>query len=201
MRLFCHPLPLSLLLSLLLFPAVAAQAQYKWTDHDGVVSYGDQPSRDAEHVEHLGNVLAPADAARDALARLPFEIRKAAQDFPVVLYARDECQPCDAARAFLKSRNVPYTERSVTTREDLDSFGKALGSNLLPSLSVGRQVLRGFETGTWSEVLATAGYPRDIPLPRDWIWPVATPLAPPPNPAPPADNTPPPAPGSNADTR
>jgi len=197
MLIFCRPfLPF-----LLLFPVLAAQAQYKWTDRDGVVSYGDQPSKDAEHIERLGNVLAPVDSVRDALARLPFEIRKAAQDFPVVLYARDECQPCEAARAFLKSRNVPYSERSVTTREDMDAFEKGLRGNLLPTLSVGRQLLRGFDSGAWSEALATAGYPRDIPLPRDWTWPAATPLAPPPNPAPPPENTTPPAPGSNAYTR
>jgi len=197
MRLFSR----LLLLPLLIFPVFAVHAQYKWTDHDGVVSYGDQPGKDAEHVERLGNVLAPADAARDALARLPFEIRKAAQDFPVVLYAGNECQPCDAGRDFLKSRNVPYSERSVATREDAVAFEKAMGgSHLLPALKVGRQVLRGFDSGAWSEALATAGYPRDIPLPRDWTWPAATPLAPPPNPAPPPDTTTPPAAGSNADT-
>jgi len=190
-----------LLTLLLLFPVLAVQAQYKWTDHDGVVSYGDQPSKDAEHIERLGNVLGPADAARDALARLPFEIRKAAQDFPVVLYARNECQPCDAARAFLKARNVPYSERSVATREDVDAFEKGMRGNLLPTLGVGRQLLRGFDAGAWSEALATAGYPRDIPLPRDWTWPAATPLAPPPNPPPPPDSTAAPAPGSNATTR
>lgn len=196
MRLLSRPL----LLAALLFASMAVHAQYKWTDHDGVVSYGDQPSKDAEHVERLGS-LAPADAVRDALARLPFEVRKAAQDFPVVLYARSECQPCDTARAFLKSRNVPYSERSVSTREDIDAFEKSLGgTHILPTLSVGRQVLRGFESGAWSEALATAGYPRDVPLPRDWTWAAATPLAPPPNPAPPPDNTTPPAAGSNADT-
>lgn len=196
MGLFGRPL---LIAALLICPFAGAQAQYKWTDHDGVVSYGDQPAKDAEHVERLGNVLAPADAARDALGQLPFEIRKAAQEFPVVLYAREECPPCDAARSFLKSRNIPFSERSIGTREDLEALKKLGGASLLPSLSVGRQVLRGFETGAWSEALATAGYPRDIPLPRDWTWPPATPLAPPPPPLPPSDNNAPPAAGSNAD--
>jgi len=189
----------SLLLALLILPFTGAQAQYKWTDHDGVVSYGDQPAKDAEHVERLGNVLAPADATRDALARLPFEVRKAAQDFPVVLYARDECPPCDAARNFLKSRNVPFWERSVSTRDDVEALKKLGGASQLPCLGIGRQVLRGFESGAWSEALATAGYPRDIPLPRDWIWPAATPLAPPPPPPPPAESTEQPGAGSNAD--
>jgi hypothetical protein len=187
----------SLLLLALLCTGPGAHAQYKWTDHDGVVSYGDQPSKDAEHVEHLGSVLSPAQAASDALARLPFEIRKAAHDFPVVLYARPDCQPCDTGRAFLKSRNVPYTERTVLTREDLDAFRKLGGTDILPSMSVGRQMLRGFEAGAWSESLATAGYPRDVPLPRDWQWAAATPLAPPAETPPPADSAAAPAGGDS----
>ncbi len=175
MPLFSRPL-----VFLVLFAAAfGAHAQYKWTDHDGVVSYGDQPGKDAEHVERIGAISGPTDTNSDALARLPFEIRVAAHDFPVVLYASPECQPCDSARAFLKSRNVPYSERSVSSREDLDAYHRLGGKNMLPGATVGRQMLHGFEAGAWSEALATAGYPRDIPLPRDWQWAAATPLAPP----------------------
>jgi glutaredoxin len=193
MRLCARPLLFLLFSS----AALCAQAQYKWTDHDGQVSYGDQPGKDAEHVERIGAVSGPADVNSDALARLPFEIRKAAHDFPVVLYARADCQPCDDARAFLKARNIPYSERLINSREDADAFRKLGGTNLLPAVSVGRQMLRGFEAGAWSEALATAGYPRDLPLPRDWQWAVATPLAPPaPPPAP--DGAPPAAESAEA---
>jgi len=185
-------LPVSrLLISLALLGGVCcAQAQYKWTDHDGVVSYGDQPGKDAEHVERIGTISGPVDANSDALARLPFEIRVAAHDFPVVLYAGPECQPCDTARAFLKSRNVPFTERSISTHDDLDAYHKLGGKNVLPAATVGRQMLQGFEPGAWSEALAVAGYPRDVPLPRDWQWSAATPLAPPPAPTATAEATP-----------
>jgi glutaredoxin len=178
-----------LLLLLLAAVTLGAQAQYKWTDHDGTVSYGDQPGKDAEHVERIGAISGPADVNSDALARLPFEIRKAAHDFPVVLYARADCAPCDEARAFLKSRNIPYSERLINSSEDINAFHKQGGTNLLPSVNVGRQMLRGFEAGSWSEALASAGYPRDLPLPRDWQWAVATPLAPPPPPPPSADGS------------
>jgi glutaredoxin len=162
------------------FGAIGVHAQYKWTDHEGVVSYGDQPAKDAEHVERIGTLAGPADTSSDALARLPFEIRIAAHDFPVVLYARPDCQPCDDARAFLKSRNVPFSERIVNSQSDLDAFHRLGGKSVLPAAHVGRQMLQGFESGAWSEALATAGYPRDVPLPRDWQWAAATPLAPPP---------------------
>ncbi len=47
-------------------------------------------------------------------------------------------------------------------------------------------MLRGFESGAWSEALATVGYPRGVPLPRNWQWPAPAPLARPPA-APPPD--------------
>jgi glutaredoxin len=190
-----HPCARPLLFLLLAAGALAAQAQYKWTDRDGQVSYGDQPAKDAEHVERIGAVSGPADVNSDALAGLPYEIRKAAHDFPAVLYAHADCPPCDTARAFLRARNIPYTERLINGPEDIEAFRKLGGSNTIPALSVGRQMLRGFEAGAWSEALASAGYPRDLPLPRDWQWAVATPLVPPPPPPAPAaaDDSSPPA--------
>ena len=157
--------------------AAGAQAQYKWTDANGQTGYGDQPPKDAAHVEALAPLSVGAEE-NDALARLPYEIRRVARSFPVILYTIAACGPCDDARAFLKARNVPFFERTVTSREDLDAYHKLGGTDLLPTVAVGRQMLRGFESGAWSEALATAGYPSGIPLPHDWQWPAPTALAP-----------------------
>ena len=168
------------LLCALLCAPPCAQAQYKWTDRDGAVSYGDQPGADARNVERIGVTAGPADSGSEALARLPYEIRVAVHDFPVVLYAAPDCLPCDEARAFLKSHNVPFAERTVGSPEDLDAYQRLGGRKVIPAMTVGRQMLHGFEAGAWSDALAAAGYPRDLPLPRNWRWAAATPLAPPP---------------------
>lgn len=172
------------LLSLL--AACAAQAQYKWTEPGGETGYGDQAPRDAVHVERLSPSAAAADAA-DPLGQLPYEIRRAAKDFPVVLYAQANCPPCDQGRAFLKSRAVPFSERTIATREDIEAFRALGGGEQLPAIAVGRRILRGLETSAWAEALADAGYPQDVPLPSGWQWPAAQPLAPP---APPRESAP-----------
>ncbi len=172
-------------LLLLLAPGIG-QAQYKWTDRDGLVGYGDQPPKDAVNVERLGAV-AIGGADGDALGPLPFEVRRAARTFPVVLYSRSDCPPCDQGRAYLKSRNVPFAERQVASQSDIDAFRKLGGADALPALGIGHQMLRGFESGAWSEALATAGYPQGVPLPRNWQWPAPAPLAPPPEPPAPPD--------------
>ena len=150
--------------------AAPALAQFKWIDHDGQVNYGDQPPKDATGIAPI----APADVsvdAGDAMARLPYEIRSVARNFPVVLYAMAACTPCDEGRAFLKSRNIPFVERTVASRADLDAYHRLGGTDVLPTITVGREFLRGYESGAWSAALAVAGYPSGVPLPRDWQWP------------------------------
>ncbi len=165
---------------LLLLPALCAQAQYKWTDPNGQVSYGDQPPRDARQVERIEAAAGPAVAADD-LATLPFEIRRAAQNFPVTLYAAvgPQCAPCTDARSFLKAHAIPFVEHSVSTSKDAAAFQALGGGTQLPALSVGRSFLRGFAPDTWAETLKNAGYPEGIALPSTWQWPAATPLTPP----------------------
>lgn len=173
----------ALALAALLVACGSVHAQYKWTDRDGHTGYGDQPPTDATAVERLANFSIRSDNG-DALAQLPFELRRAVRNFPVVLYTRSECPPCDQGRAYLKSRNVPFAERQVASQADIEAFRKAGGADALPALGIGRQMLRGYESGAWSEALATAGYPQDVPLPRNWQWPAPAPLAPPPPAAP-----------------
>jgi glutaredoxin len=170
----------------LILPAFCAQAQYKWTERDGSVSYGDQPPRGALHVERLSPSSGASEAA-DPLIGLPFEIRRAAKDFPVVLYVHADCPPCDDARGFLKRRAIPFSERTVATAEDFAAYQRLGGGQQFPAVAIGRQLLRGYEPNTWSDALLGAGYPQGTPLPRNWQWPAPAPLVPPPAPAPDAN--------------
>ncbi len=166
-----------LLFLLFCLAAACASAQYKWTGPDGQIGYGDQAPRDALHVERLGP-LAPAAEGTDALAQLPYEMQRAARNFPLVLYARGDCHPCDDARTFLRAFSVPFAERGVATQEDVTAFRELGGADQLPALAVGRRMLRGFEASSWGEALANAGYPRGAAMPQSWQWSAAAPLAP-----------------------
>lgn len=166
----------ALLLALsLALPYPSAHAQYKWIDRDGQVGYGDQPPGDARSIQRM--VSAPVDSI-DPLATLPFEIRRAARDFPVVLYTRNDCAPCDNGRTYLKNHSVPFSERRVVTAEDIEAFRKLGGGDLLPAVRVGKQLTGGFDAIAWADLLAVAGYPQGVPLPRNWQWAPATALAP-----------------------
>jgi len=146
-----------------------AVAQYRWTDANGKVHYGDSPPRDAKDVRSLG--MRPATAApTDANANLPFELRRAIERAPVVLYTSPECQPCVPAAALLRERGVPYAERSVTTPEDLQEFRRLTGGLRLPHVTVGTLSQNGFNPEIWQSLLDSAGYPKGSMLPRSYQW-------------------------------
>jgi hypothetical protein len=171
--------------------SASASAQYRWTDADGRTIYGDSPPREARNVQRIDARGASGEA--DALAALPFESRRAAQQFPVLLYTTPNCAPCDSGRELLRARGIPYGERTISTKEDSDQLDKLGFGNRLPILTVGRQVQREFETSAWHATLDAAGYPRAAQLPRGWPT-TPLPLVPPKatEVPPPADGAPPP---------
>jgi len=175
----------------------ASWALYKQVGPDGRVTYTDRPSQsDAKPLRTREASSAPAD-----LSKLPFELRQAAERFPVVLYAGKDCSPCNSARDWLKAHGIPFQEWAVNTREDTEAFKKLDGGNQLPVLRIGSQRLLGFRSQEWGNYLDLAGYPKANKLPADFEWPEPQALAPKPNKpaeaAPPAAN--PSAPATPAD--
>jgi glutaredoxin len=162
--------------------ATGAAAQYRWVDRSGQVGYGDQPPPGAHDVERVG-ALRPSDGrAADPLRGLPFELRRAAERFPTVLYVTKSCAPCDAGRELLRSRSIPFTELTISTVPDVEALRRLTGADRLPVLTVGRQMINEFNAAQWQDALDAAGYPRESILPPDWRWPEPRPLTEPPAP-------------------
>ena len=167
------------LLGLLL--AVPASAQYKVIGPDGSVTYTDRAPADAgakvQAMRRDGSPVAanptngpPAGAAANpAPVALPFELRAVVARFPVVLYSTNQdCAPCQQARNLLVQRGVPYSERSVSSDDDIGALQRLTGGRSVPALTVGAQALRGFQEQDWQSTLDLAGYPTESRLPRGW---------------------------------
>jgi glutaredoxin len=153
-------------------PALAL-AQFKWIDARGQINYGDSPPRDARNVERVN---APAPDPADPQAGLPFEVRRAAQNFPVTLYTTESCAACQQAREALRSRGVPFAERTIVSIEDAEEARKIGVGSSVPVLAVGKQLLREPDFALWNRTLDDAGYPRNATLPRSYQNPVPRPL-------------------------
>ena len=140
-----------LVLVFLLAAAGAAQAQYKYVGPNGEVTYSDIPPPPSARDVQVKNF-----ATGIATAGLPYDLGQAVSNFPVTLYTGEGCSLCDQARGYLKSRGVPYAEKTVTSPEDLAVLKKASGdpkSSNLPFLTVGSQKLNGFTEGSLGSLL------------------------------------------------
>ena len=161
---------------LLLISGIAqADGWYRWLDKSGTVHYGDTPPPDAVHVEKQKVDSAPSTDNVD----MPYETRRAQQNFPVTLYVIEDCgEICQQARALLGKRGVPYAEINLKTQEEFVAFKKASGSAGVPVLTVGKVWLRNFQAGQWQDELDSAGYPKvssyraPAPLPASAVKPV-----------------------------
>lgn len=154
--------------------ASPAQALFKVVGPDGRVTYSDRaPITDSTSARPQTFKPGHSEAQDPGL---PYDLRQAAQRFPVMLYTAEECAPCDTARQFLQQRGVPFSERKLVTEDDGKALDKLGAGRTLPGLSIGSQQLRGLNTEEWTSYLDAAGYPRESRLPRGWKAPAAAPL-------------------------
>ena len=126
------PLTAPLLASLLMTLACAsAQAQgvYRIVGPDGKVTFSDRPPADASSAQPA---RAATEAAGAANGELPYALRQVANRFPVTLYTGSDCTPCTSARNLLTSRGIPFTERTVSSNEDIAALQRLSGASSLP---------------------------------------------------------------------
>ena len=149
-----HLLVLCLALSSL---AVSAET-YRWVDPAGRTVVSDTPPPGRAH-----SVSKAGSGAVDTVD-LPYAVKKAVEDFPVTLYTSADCaSQCRDARNVLNSRGVPFTEKMVQKQEDFDELKQLVGDAYVPALKVGKQSFRGFEAGSYNNLLDLAGYPKTAP--------------------------------------
>ena len=135
--------------------ALAAKL-YKWVDPDGNISYHDRPPVDESRYRVEEKNVKTGVAVSDDPA-----MKDAAQKNPVVLYVAPKCTSCDAARAYLDKRKIPYKELNVEGNRDLQQQLIAKSGGLaVPTIMVGEKVMRGYIETLVEGELDAAGYPK-----------------------------------------
>lgn len=76
----------------------------------------------------------------------------------------------------LRSRGIPFTEKTVTTVEDSEALKRISGETSLPFLTIGGQQIRGYSDSEWTQFLNAAGYPKSSALPASYRNPAPSPL-------------------------
>ena len=151
-----------------------ADAQlYKWVSADGKVTYSDTPP--PAGAKQLGT---KASAGESSNISLPEDLAAAVGKNPVTLYAGASCEPCNEGRTLLKQLGIPFSEKTVSTTEDLDKLKKVSGQTQLPVLVISNSKFRGFSEAEWRVALTSAGYPEKNKLPKEYRYPAAEPASP-----------------------
>jgi glutaredoxin len=157
-------------------PLAQAQAVYRIVGPDGRVTFSDQPPPPSAPVKGAAPVGKTTGNAAAGTAALPFELRAVVSRYPVTLYTGPNCNPCSSGRALLVGRGVPFTEKTISTNEDIDALQRMSGDSSLPFMQIGSQQLRGFSDAEWGQFLDAAGYPKTSALPSGYTNPPAAPL-------------------------
>lgn len=173
------------LLVMLVSGKLQAQTVYRIVGPDGQVTFSDKPgSSAAGKASPVDNTVAAAPlVAAPVVAALPFELRQVVGKYPVTLYTSSNCAPCDSGRSLLRTRGVPFSEKTISSLQDAEAFRSLSGSNSLPFLTIGAQQVAGFSASEWTEYLTAAGYPERSRLPASYRAPQASPLVTPEKPS------------------
>jgi glutaredoxin len=148
-------IPLIFVLALVVAGSAHAEL-YRSIDKDGKVHYSDVPLQGSEDVAavKVDKVPVPDET-------LPYETRRAKENFPVTLYSFPDCgSACKLARDYLIKRGIPFSEKSLTKQEDINAFRKDSGDSQMPAVSIGKTWLKGFLEEKWGKELDIAGYPK-----------------------------------------
>jgi glutaredoxin len=161
--------------SLVFCSQVGAQQVYRIVGPDGRVSFSDTPPPPSANAKVSTGRAGSFTEAGSGTA-LPFELRTVVQRYPVTLYTSKDCPPCDAGRNLLRSRGVPFTERTIESAEDAEAFRRLSGDGSLPMATVGSQQMKGFSDTEWSQFLDAAAYPKTSVLPSGYRNPAPAPM-------------------------
>jgi glutaredoxin len=149
-----------------------AQSVYRIVGPDGKVTFSDRPPAESKDTP-AGTKVTSGGTTNPAL---PYELKQIVAKYPITLYTSANCNPCTNAKALLAQRGVPFTEKSISTNEDLAALQKLSGDTQLPFGTIGSQQIKGFSSLEWAQYLDAAGYPAQSQLPQGYRNPEASPL-------------------------
>ena len=145
---------------------------WRWSDYRGQINYGDRPPSDAQNLLRI-DLLQIGEQTK---SMLPYQVRRAASNFPVMLFTAKNCPPCVTARDFLSKRGVPFAERTIESGDDAMEFKRLTNAEGVPVVTLGTQPLLAFNPDDWNSALDATGYPQKSMLPSSFKQDPARPL-------------------------
>jgi glutaredoxin len=145
---------------------------FRWTDAKGQINYGDRPPPNALNVIKIDLMTI----GENTQSLLPYLVRRASTNFPVMLFTSKNCPPCTSARDYLNKRGIPFAERTIESSDDSMEFKRLTGAEGVPVATLGNKPLIAFDAEEWGNALDATGYPQKSQLPPSFKQEPARPL-------------------------
>jgi len=129
---------------------------FKENDWNDALDTAGYPKTSQLRPRHGGSVSAAAQTGEKSE-----DPQAAARNFPVTLYSYDCGELCNKAKGLLAGRQVPFNEENAQDPAIQEKLQNLIGPDLvIPVITVGPDVMRGFDEAMWNKALDTAGYPK-----------------------------------------
>jgi len=152
---------LFLLIPLFFFLYGTANATfYAWEDENGATQITDYPppqgksaknvqvhKYESDNLTDLQNTEEQGSSSKDNKS-------KSQKKPEVVLYTKNDCNDCDKAREFLKSKNIPFTEYNMNTDKTSAARRKEVDdSEDVPFAIINKNQVFGFSESVYNRAL------------------------------------------------
>ena len=131
-----------------------AVSLYKWVDTEGNVSYQDTPPPVGQTFEEKSFADKPPSSSLQANSSSDNRL-------PVSFYTSNDCRNCDSVRTILEMNKVPYKQYLTSfNEENQQKLLAASGSNRVPTVMIGDQLISKLDRRSLESALRQSGYPR-----------------------------------------
>lgn len=147
-----RPIIISLAAVFLLVPAAHAVTIVQCRDAEGNVTYQEKCPPGSEVVGTKNIYTGPKDKGPD--------LEQLKEDKPVVFYSVETCDACDLVRSYLQTRGIPFNEKSIRDDAELqEELIAKTGELSVPVVTIGEEVVEGYNKPVLKDKLDAAGYP------------------------------------------
>jgi glutaredoxin len=130
---------------------------YKWEDENGNIHISDTPppARSGKKVRVYKSVPDSSAATGDEENQTGSQKSKSKKEpAAVILYTKNNCNDCNKAREFFKSKNVIFTEYNIENDKEADRKRKEIdNSDDVPLAIIDKNNVYGFSESIYNRLL------------------------------------------------
>jgi len=139
-----------LVIILCIFTCTAFAEVYKWTDADGRIHFGDNPTKD----QHAEEVTLKINSYEHVTVTdyVPAEPEEKNNKKHVIIYSAVWCGHCKEAKNYFRKNDIPFTEYDIEKDSTAKERFHEIGGKGVPIILVGNKRMDGFSVAGFRNI-------------------------------------------------